>query len=290
MRSEEIFRLPFYFSTLHTHAEGGAINRGSRACRRSDSPKWDNDRKARKIAAFTLSTRTPSKTHRATESFVVVGSRCCYHLRFLRSDLRWFLRHHPRAGPLQSDATFATVLSGRDSCVRARVRNRDPTDRVKGRLFVCDEEIVRAFGTRNALRGGREMNTGGWRTLEREMKESVQGVSAVVFLSDGKWTKLIVTHSFRKEMYKEIYSRKWIIKNGRIDFYTVTCFRKEEMNNKKWKAWSLYCKKFQERSTENEKIDRYTVTSFWKEVCDRKWSIWFLYCKNFQEKSVQENE
>ena len=75
MRSGEIFRLPFYFSTTHTHAKGGAINRGTRACRRSDSPKWDNDRKARKIAAFTLSTRTPSKTHRATEPFVTVG--CC---------------------------------------------------------------------------------------------------------------------------------------------------------------------------------------------------------------------
>ncbi|XP_043800242.1 uncharacterized protein LOC122718903 [Apis laboriosa] len=79
---------------------------------RSDSPKWDNDRKATEIAVLTLNMH-PLKTHRATESFVAVVR--CYHLWSLRLDLRLSLRHHPRADPSQLDAVFATVLSNGDS-------------------------------------------------------------------------------------------------------------------------------------------------------------------------------
>lgn len=94
---------------------------------RSDSPKWDNDRKATEIAVLTLNMH-PLKTHRATESFVAVVR--CYHLWPLRLDLRLSLRHYPRADPSQLDAAFATVLSNNDSYACAletecEVRNND---------------------------------------------------------------------------------------------------------------------------------------------------------------------
>lgn len=94
---------------------------------RSDSPKWDNDRKATEIAVLTLNVH-PLKTHRATESFVAVVR--CYHLWSLRLDLRLSLWHYPRADPSQLDAVFATVLSNGDSYACAletecEVRNND---------------------------------------------------------------------------------------------------------------------------------------------------------------------
>lgn len=107
----------------------------------------------------------------------------CYHLRPLRSDLRSVLTSYGTilARTLRNWMQRSPLFC--QSVTRARAREKPRSS--QGRAIICTRRRNwTTVCTRKLLEKGRKMNTGGWSTLEGEIKESVQAVSMIAYAQE----------------------------------------------------------------------------------------------------------